>query len=36
MNDVAKDAAQRVAQDKTTARLKKDLTAVKNDIAHLS
>jgi ElaB/YqjD/DUF883 family membrane-anchored ribosome-binding protein len=36
MNDVAKDAPQGAAQDKATARLEKDLTAVKNDIAHLS
>ncbi len=36
MNETAKDAAQRSADDKAYARLEKDLTAVKNDIAHLS
>ena len=36
MNETAKDAAQSAADDKAYARLEKDLTAVKNDIAHLS
>ena len=36
MNETAKDAAQSAAGDKAYARLEKDLTAVKNDIAHLS
>jgi ElaB/YqjD/DUF883 family membrane-anchored ribosome-binding protein len=36
MNEKAKDAAQSAADDKAYARLEKDLTAVKNDIAHLS
>lgn len=36
MNETAKDAAQSSADDKAYARLEKDLTAVKNDIAHLS
>ena len=36
MNETAKDAAQHAADDKAYARLEKDLTAVKNDIAHLS
>jgi hypothetical protein len=36
MSETAKDAAQSVADDKAFARLEKDLTAVKNDIAHLS
>jgi ElaB/YqjD/DUF883 family membrane-anchored ribosome-binding protein len=36
MSETAKDAAQSVADDKAYARLEKDLTAVKNDIAHLS
>jgi ElaB/YqjD/DUF883 family membrane-anchored ribosome-binding protein len=36
MNETAKDAAQSAADDKAYARLGKDLTAVKNDIAHLS
>ena len=35
MNETAKDAAQSAADDKAYARLEKDLTAVKNDIAHL-
>ena len=35
MNDAANDAAQGAAED-AAARLKKDLTAVKSDIAHLS
>ena len=36
MNETAKDAAQNAADDKACARLERDLTAVKNDIAHLS
>ncbi len=36
MNETAQDAAQSEADDKAYARLEKDLTAVKNDIAHLS
>ncbi len=36
MNETAKDAAQSAADDKAYALLEKDLTAVKNDIAHLS
>ena len=36
MNEKAKDAAQSAADDRDYARLEKDLTAVKNDIAHLS
>jgi ElaB/YqjD/DUF883 family membrane-anchored ribosome-binding protein len=36
MNETAKDAAQSSADDLAHARLEKDLTAVKNDIAHLS
>ncbi len=36
MNETAKDAAQSAADDKAYARLEKDLTAVKNDIAHLA
>ena len=36
MNEKAKDAAQSAADDRDHARLEKDLTAVKNDIAHLS
>jgi ElaB/YqjD/DUF883 family membrane-anchored ribosome-binding protein len=36
MNETAKDAAQSATDDKAYARLEKDLTAVKNDIAHLS
>jgi len=36
MSETAKDAAQSAADDKAYARLEKDLTAVKNDIAHLS
>ncbi len=36
MNETAKNAAQSEADDKAYARLEKDLTAVKNDIAHLS
>ena len=36
MNEKTKDAAQSAADDKAYARLEKDLTAVKNDIAHLS
>jgi ElaB/YqjD/DUF883 family membrane-anchored ribosome-binding protein len=35
MNDAPMDAAQSAAEDAAT-RLKKDLVAVKNDIAHLS
>ena len=36
MNETAKDAAQTAADDEAYALLEKDLTAVKNDIAHLS
>ncbi len=36
MNETAQDAAQSSGDDKAYARLEKDLTAVKNDIAHLS
>ena len=36
MNETAKNAAQNEADDKAYARLEKDLTAVKNDIADLS
>ena len=36
MNEKAKDAVQGAADDKAYARLEKDLTGVKNDIAHLS
>ena len=36
MSETAKDAAQSAADDKAYDRLEKDLTAVKNDIAHLS
>ena len=36
MNETANNAAQSEADDKAYARLEKDLTAVKNDIAHLS
>ena len=36
MNEKAKDAAQSAADDSVYARLEKDLTAVKNDVAHLS
>ena len=36
MNETAKNAAQSEADDKAYARLEKDLTAVKNDIADLS
>jgi hypothetical protein len=36
MNETAKGAAQSAADDKVYARLEKDLTAVKNDVAHLS
>ena len=36
MNDAANDAAQGAAEDDAAARLKKDLAAVKSDIAHLS
>jgi len=36
MDEAAKDAAAEAAQDEAYARLQKDLTAVKNDIAHLS
>ena len=36
MNEKAKDAALSAADDRDYARLEKDLTAVKNDIAHLS
>jgi len=36
MEEAAKDMAAEAAKDETYARLQKDLTAVKNDIAHLS
>jgi ElaB/YqjD/DUF883 family membrane-anchored ribosome-binding protein len=36
MNETVRDAAQATADDKAYARLEKDLTAVKNDIARLS
>jgi ElaB/YqjD/DUF883 family membrane-anchored ribosome-binding protein len=36
MNETAKDTAQNLADDKACARFEKDLTAVKNDVAHLS
>lgn len=36
MNEKAKDAAQSAADERDYARLEKNLTAVKNDIAHLS
>ena len=36
MNEKAKEAALSAADDRDYARLEKDLTAVKNDIAHLS
>ncbi len=36
MNDAPENAAQSAVEDDATARLKKDLTAVKNDIAHLT
>ncbi len=36
MNETARDAAQSAADDKAYALLEEDLTAVKNDIAHLS
>jgi ElaB/YqjD/DUF883 family membrane-anchored ribosome-binding protein len=36
MNETAQDVAQSSGDDKAYARLEKDLTAVKNDIAHLS
>ena len=36
MSEKAKDAAQSAADDKAYARLEKDLTAVKTDMAHLS
>ena len=36
MNETARDAAQSAADDKAYARLEKDLTAVKDDIAHLA
>ena len=36
MNVTAKDRAQSAADDRAYTRLEKDLTAVKNDIAHLS
>jgi len=36
MNDARNDAAQSAAEEDAATRLKKDLTAVKNDIAHLS
>lgn len=36
MNETAKGAAQSAADDSVYARLEKDLTAVKNDVAHLS
>ena len=36
MNDVPENAAQSAVQDDAAARLKQDLTAVKNDVAHLT
>jgi ElaB/YqjD/DUF883 family membrane-anchored ribosome-binding protein len=36
MNDAGRDAARSAAEDKAHADLEKDMTAVKNDIAHLS
>ena len=36
MNERAKGAARRAADDSVHARLEKDLTAVKKDVAHLS
>jgi ElaB/YqjD/DUF883 family membrane-anchored ribosome-binding protein len=36
MNETVRDATQATADDKAYARLEKDLTAVKNDIARLS
>jgi ElaB/YqjD/DUF883 family membrane-anchored ribosome-binding protein len=36
MNETAKDPAQSAAEDRAYARLEKDLTAVKNGVAHLS
>ena len=36
MNEKAKDAAQSATDDRAYAHLEKDLTAVKNDISHLS
>ena len=36
MNETARDAARSAGEDKAYAGLEKDLTAVKNDIAHLS
>ena len=36
MNDAGGDAARSAAEDKAHADLEKDMTAVKNDIAHLS
>jgi ElaB/YqjD/DUF883 family membrane-anchored ribosome-binding protein len=36
MNDAGRDAARSAAEDKAQADFGKDLTAVKNDIAHLS
>ena len=36
MNETAKGAARSAADDSVYARLEKDLTAVKNDVAHLS
>jgi hypothetical protein len=36
MSETAIDAAESAADDKAYARLEKDFTAVKNDIAHLS
>ena len=36
MNDVPENAAQSAVQNDAAARLKQDLTAVKNDVAHLT
>ena len=36
MNDAVENAVQSAAEEKTTERLEKDLSAVKSDIAHLS
>ncbi len=36
MNDVPENAAQSEVQNDAAARLKQDLTAVKNDVAHLT
>jgi len=36
MDETANATAQSAADDKVYARLEKDLTAVKNDVAHLS